>query len=66
MSQTNPAAMEENRPSENQRTLSEFDGRCQAIAEHTGRRCQHDAILGTGYCSQHLDWDEILTSTTNR
>lgn len=62
MSQTDPAAMVD-RPSEYQRTLTEFDGRCRETAEDTGHRCQHDAILGTGYCSQHLDWDEVDINT---
>jgi len=38
-----------------QTTLSESvdEGRCQAYADRTGERCQHDALPGVPYCHHH-------------
>jgi len=38
-----------------QATLGESadEKQCEAIANSTGRRCEHDALLGVPYCPDH-------------
>jgi hypothetical protein len=41
-----------------QQSLAEYAApataaRCQAIAEYTGERCEHDALPGCDYCAHH-------------
>jgi hypothetical protein len=60
MSQTDPASSGGDPPAdERQLTLEEFDDQCQAIAEYTSEPCQNQAIMGSGYCPQHLDWNDV-------
>jgi hypothetical protein len=43
--------------------VKESPDRCQAIAVDTSEQCQHPAVPGTPYCTQHIDWTDIDADT---